>query len=102
MVNALAKAGIELGENGSIFPRPEGQTPLATMLAYHPETETYQRQIKLREFLSELRGGSTWVMSNSFGLRSADAYSPINACINLHAPPSSSVSYFSFSPLSSQ
>jgi len=25
-VNALAKAGIELGENGSIFPRPKGKT----------------------------------------------------------------------------
>ena len=25
MVNALAKAGIELGENGSIFPRPKGK-----------------------------------------------------------------------------
>ena len=24
-VNALAKAGIELGENGSIFPRPKGK-----------------------------------------------------------------------------
>jgi hypothetical protein len=23
--NALAKAGIELGENGSIFPRPKGE-----------------------------------------------------------------------------
>ena len=26
VVNALAKAGIELGENGSIFPRPKGKT----------------------------------------------------------------------------
>jgi hypothetical protein len=25
VVNALAKAGIELGENGSIFPRPKGK-----------------------------------------------------------------------------
>jgi len=25
-VNALAKSGIELGENGSIFPKPEGET----------------------------------------------------------------------------
>ena len=27
-MNALAKAGIELGENGSIFPRPKGKTGL--------------------------------------------------------------------------
>ena len=27
VVNALAKAGIELGENGSIFPRPKGKPP---------------------------------------------------------------------------
>ena len=26
VVNALSKAGIELGENGSIFPRPKGKT----------------------------------------------------------------------------
>jgi hypothetical protein len=26
VVNALAKAGVELGENGSIFPRPKGKT----------------------------------------------------------------------------
>ena len=25
VVNALAKAGIDLGENGSIFPRPKGK-----------------------------------------------------------------------------
>ena len=25
VVNALAKAGIELGESGSIFPRPKGK-----------------------------------------------------------------------------
>ena len=25
LMNALAKAGIELGENGSIFPRPKGK-----------------------------------------------------------------------------
>ena len=25
VVNALAKAGIELGENGSIYPRPKGK-----------------------------------------------------------------------------
>ena len=26
VVNALAKAGIELGENGSIYPKPKGST----------------------------------------------------------------------------
>ena len=30
VVNALAKAGIELGENGSIIPRPKGETALAS------------------------------------------------------------------------
>jgi hypothetical protein len=25
VVNALAKAGIELGENGSVYPRPKGK-----------------------------------------------------------------------------
>ena len=25
VVNALAKAGVEIGENGSIFPRPKGE-----------------------------------------------------------------------------
>ena len=25
VVNVLAKAGVELGENGSIFPRPKGK-----------------------------------------------------------------------------
>jgi hypothetical protein len=27
LMNALAKAGIELGENGSIYPRPKGKPP---------------------------------------------------------------------------
>ena len=44
-LNALAKAGIELGENGSIFPRPKGKPVSDDQRSRHSLTVEYNQAI---------------------------------------------------------